>query len=202
MSPPRLRLPSRTPRREEAPRVLFIDPAARCVACARGAEVLELTGNASTLRDAVAITDALHPNAFVLARPPLDAGEVETLHALRARAPGAHAVVLSPHRSPGTLVDSVVAGAGAYLPLDVSLESLLDAIGAVAAGGVAFDPWSARVLLERFGRGHLEDASGLLTEEERAGLSALASSEAAGSPAARRAARACARIRETAFASA
>ncbi|HYM16607.1 MAG TPA: response regulator transcription factor [Dehalococcoidia bacterium] len=78
-----------------------------------------------------------------------DGSGVDACRAIHERAPDTRIVMLTQHADDATVVDSILAGASAFILQDTTGDALLDAIASVAAGGSLLDPHVTACLLER-----------------------------------------------------
>ena len=130
-----------------------------CVIVAQAADGVEAIEQAIALRPDVAIVD--------LSMPRLNG--VEVVRRLAHDLPRTRVLVLTMHEEEEYVVHVVRAGAAGYLVKHAATSELLSAVRALAAGGVYFGPYAAKVLAEQVHHpGTLnEDPYGTLSARER-----------------------------------
>lgn len=141
-----------------------------------GFEVAETVGDADALYDAV---ERVRPGLVVtdIRMPPShsDEGLVAALR-IRAEHPGTAVVVLSQHvqrRSASALLSGDAGGVGYLLKQRIAdVETFLDDLRTVAAGGTALDPDVVEVMMNRAVR--TDDAVARLTPRQREVLALMA----------------------------
>ena len=136
-----------------------------------GARDIDVVGEASNGKEAIALVDRLHPHVVVM---DLSMAEMDGLTATReltTRAEAPKVLVLTMHGEEEYLVQVLEAGASGYLVKNAADRELVDAIRAVARGDMYVQPSAGRVLA----RGMKKDEKTLddrarfekLTERER-----------------------------------
>jgi DNA-binding NarL/FixJ family response regulator len=114
---------------------------------------MQLVGEAADGEQALQIVPGLAPDVVLLDVRMPRLGGLEVLARLRAAATPAPAVlVLTTFDEPDLLLAAVRQGARGFLSKDVSLEELLGAIRALAAGGTWFQPSLTAALRHGLGR--------------------------------------------------
>ena len=136
-----------------------------------GARDIDVVGEASNGKEAIALVDRLHPHVVVM---DLSMAEMDGLTATReitTRPEPPKVLVLTMHGEEEYLVQVLEAGASGYLVKNAADRELVDAIRAVARGDMYVQPSAGRVLA----RGMKKDEKTLddrarfekLTERER-----------------------------------
>jgi DNA-binding NarL/FixJ family response regulator len=136
-----------------------------------GARDIDVVGEASSGKEALALADRLHPHVIVM---DLSMAEMDGLTATRElvkRADPPKVLVLTMHGEEEYLVQVLEAGASGYLVKNAADRELVDAIRAVARGDMYVQPSAGRILA----RGVKKDEKTLddrarfekLTERER-----------------------------------
>jgi DNA-binding NarL/FixJ family response regulator len=135
------------------------------------AKDIQVVGEASNGRDAVAMTERLDPDVVVmdLTMPELDGlGATKELTSKQARA---KVLVLTMHAEDEYLVPLLEAGAAGYLVKSAADRELVDAVRAVAHGDTYVQPSAARALARGLKRreAHADEREQFarLTERER-----------------------------------
>ncbi len=125
------------------------------------ADDIEVVGEASNGREALALAKTTTPNVVVmdLAMPLLNG--VDATARIRAALPQTQVVVLSMHATEAHVRPALRAGARGYLLKGAGLSDLLTAVRSVAAGDAFFSPPIAAFLLDE------ENAGSSLTTRER-----------------------------------
>ena len=138
------------------------------------AEVLEedpgilVTGEAGSVAEALARVPAVRPDVVVVDMRLPDGDGVELCRQLRARVPGARALVLTSFADEEARAAAVRAGAGGYLLKQVRGPALVSAVRTVAAGGSLFeDLGAAAAPRPRRGEADVDGRLELLTDQER-----------------------------------
>ena len=105
---------------------------------------IDVVGQGSTGRDAVALTAARRPEVVLVdIRMRMQDG-IQAIREIKQRWPEVRVVILTAHIYDGYVVDGLVAGADGYLLKDASPAALLSGIAAVAAGDHVMEPAVAR----------------------------------------------------------
>ena len=132
---------------------------------------IEVVGEATNGRDALALVERLVPNVAVL---DLDMPQMDGLTATKeivARANGTRVLILTMHTEEEYLVTLLEAGAAGYLMKNAADRELADAVRAIAAGDVYVQASASRTLARAVSRRneHVEerDRYQQLSERER-----------------------------------
>jgi two-component system, NarL family, response regulator LiaR len=133
---------------------------------------IEVVGEAGDGEEAVREAERLRPDVILidLVMPHLDG--VQAMHELRARVPGARAVVQTSFLEDERLLPAIRAGAAGYLLKSVQPQELARAVRAAVAGEALIDPAVAARLVEALGDGG-EQPLQQLTPREREVLALL-----------------------------
>lgn len=136
-----------------------------------GARDIDVVGEASNGREALALNDRLHPHVIVM---DLSMAEMDGLSATRelvTRAEPPKVLVLTMHGEEEYLVQVLEAGASGYLVKNAADRELVDAIRAVARGDMYVQPSAGRILARGLKKDEktLDDRARFekLTERER-----------------------------------
>ena len=111
-----------------------------------GARDIEVVGEASNGKEAIALVDRLHPHVVVM---DLSMAEMDGLTATRelaTRTEPPKVLVLTMHGEEEYLVQVLEAGASGYLVKNAADRELVDAIRAVARGDMYVQPSAGRIL--------------------------------------------------------
>ena len=136
-----------------------------------GARDIDVVGEASSGKEAIALADRLHPHVIVM---DLSMAEMDGLTATRelvTRADPPKVLVLTMHGEEEYLVQVLEAGASGYLVKNAADRELVDAIRAVARGDMYVQPSAGRILARGLKKDEktLDDRARFekLTERER-----------------------------------
>ena len=136
-----------------------------------GARDIDVVGEASSGKEALALADRLHPHVIVM---DLSMAEMDGLTATRelvTRADPPKVLVLTMHGEEEYLVQVLEAGASGYLVKNAADRELVDAIRAVARGDMYVQPSAGRILARGLKKDEktLDDRARFekLTERER-----------------------------------
>jgi DNA-binding NarL/FixJ family response regulator len=136
-----------------------------------GARDIDVVGEASSGREALALADRLHPHVVVM---DLSMAEMDGLTATRelvTRSDPPKVLVLTMHGEEEYLVQVLEAGASGYLVKNAADRELVDAIRAVARGDMYVQPSAGRILARGLRKDEktLDDRARFekLTERER-----------------------------------
>jgi DNA-binding NarL/FixJ family response regulator len=144
-----------------------------------GAKDIQVVGEASNGRDAIAMIERLDPDVVLmdLTMPEMDG--VAATKALTARKARTRVLVLTMHAEDEYLVPLLEAGASGYLVKSAADRELVDAVRAVAHGDTYVQPSAARALARGLRRkeAHADERERFerLTERERDVLRLVAS---------------------------
>lgn len=108
---------------------------------------VEVVGEASNGRDAIAAVDRVRPDVVLMDLLMPVMGGVDATAAIVERHPGTHVLVLTSVGADDKLFPAIRAGAVGYLLKDTSPEELIRAIHQAARGQTTLDPGVARRLL-------------------------------------------------------
>ena len=132
---------------------------------------LTVVGEASDVREAVAMAGKLNPDVVVMDIGMPSLNGIEASRQIRAALPDTQVVMLSMHSDEGYVLRALKAGAKAYLLKDSAEADLARAIRAALAGKSFFSPAVGQVLLQdyvrRLERTVAEDSYDLLSPRER-----------------------------------
>ncbi len=131
---------------------------------------LNVVGEASTVKEAVAEAARLHPDVVVMDLGLPDGSGVEACREIRDQSPDTKVIILTSFADEDALFSAVMAGAAGYVLKDLDAARLQDAIVTVGRGGSLLDPKMATAVLDRIRRGQLnhpaDDALSMLTPQE------------------------------------
>jgi len=110
---------------------------------------LEVVGEAADSREALRLTDALHPDLMLLdiTMPPEDG--IRTTRRLREKHPGLAVVILTMHDDEDMLRGALHAGAAGYVVKNAEESEIIRAIHAASRGDLYVPPEMARALLDK-----------------------------------------------------
>ena len=111
---------------------------------------LEVVGQATTGREAIALAEELRPDVMILDLRMPDLGGLEVLDKLRASQPQIRVIVMTANEQAGTLLDAIAAGAAGYLSKRTPGEELRQAVITAHGGGSVITPSLASHLLKEF----------------------------------------------------
>jgi len=139
---------------------------------------LEVVGEASDGREAVALCNQLHPDIVVMdIAMPLMNG-LEATRQILQRSSEVNVLILSMYSDENYVVQVLRAGARGYLLKDTAEEDLITAVRAVAKGQPFFSPKIAKLLMgdniQRLRTEGMSDSYDLLTPREREVLQLIA----------------------------
>ncbi len=134
---------------------------------------MEIVGEASNGREAVAIAEQTQPDVVVMdvAMPELNG--IDATRRLNASVPRVRVLALSMHKDSVYVREILRAGARGYLLKDAIDRDLLDAVRAVARGDGYLSPSVSEAVLSEYRR-HVSDPLDLLTPREREVLQMIA----------------------------
>jgi DNA-binding NarL/FixJ family response regulator len=142
------------------------------------AKDIEVVGEGSTGKDAIALAERVKPDVIIM---DLSMGEMDGVTATReliAKGTKSRILILTMHAEESYLVTLLEAGASGYLVKSAADRELIDAVRAVAAGDVYMQPSAARALAQNIQRKaeHADDRTRFdrLTERERSVLQLVA----------------------------
>lgn len=137
---------------------------------------MEIAGEAGNGREAVELTEKLHPDVVVMdvAMPELNG--IEATRRLAASSPHTRVLALSMHKDSVYVREILRAGARGYLLKDSIDTDLISAVRAVAKGDGYISPGVSDAVLSDYRR-HVTDPLDLLTSREREVLQMIAESK-------------------------
>ncbi len=137
---------------------------------------LEVVGEASDGREAVALATRLRPDVLLMDLSMPNMGGLDATRALIAQAPDVKIVILTASEDDADLFEAIKSGAQGYLFKNLKAEALLEMLEAVGRGEPGLTPALARKVLAEFARpspGRQTKAPDELTEREREVLDLL-----------------------------
>ncbi len=139
--------------------VKILDDSPDCDVVAEAADGVEAVDLALELRPDIVVIDLTMPRLSGL----------DAVRRIHSQLPQVRILVLTVHEDEEYIVPIIKAGASGYLVKDSASNELIDAIMAVAGGGVYFGPQATKILAEQYQRpAHLAaDPYGGLTDRER-----------------------------------
>jgi two-component system response regulator NreC len=136
-----------------------------------GASDVEVIGEATDGREAVALAEKLQPDIAIIDISMKELNGFEAISQVRRKSPATLIIALSMYGDERYVTRAVRSGAKAYVLKDSSGDDLVQAIRAVQNGQSFFSPSVSKVMLEAYSRGLegvlVEDKYELLTERER-----------------------------------
>lgn len=111
---------------------------------------LEVVGEATTGREAIALAEELRPDVLILDLGMPDLDGMAVLEHLRTSQPQIRIIVLTASEEPGTLLEAIGAGAVGYLSKRTVGEELRQAVITAHGGGSIVTPELAIHLLKEF----------------------------------------------------
>ncbi|MBI4908769.1 MAG: response regulator transcription factor [Acidobacteria bacterium] len=141
-------------------------------------EDIDVTGEASDGRQAIAMAESLQPDIIIMDVAMSAMNGIEATRQILAKSPDICVVVLSMHSDESYVLRALKAGARGYLLKDSAEADLINAIRSMREGKSFFSPAVSRILLEDYvrqlqHRGE-EDSYELLTAREREVLQLIA----------------------------
>jgi DNA-binding NarL/FixJ family response regulator len=134
---------------------------------------IQVVGEASSGRETVDLALRLEPDLVVLDIAMPDMNGVEATRLLRQNCPRTRILILSMHKDPTYIRESLRAGAKGYLLKDAIDGDFVAAVRAVARGDGFLSPEISGTVLEDYQR-HVTDPLDLITNRERQVLQLLA----------------------------
>ncbi|MEP6483257.1 MAG: response regulator transcription factor [Rudaea sp.] len=130
-----------------------------CVVVGEAADGVTAIEQALALRPDVAVVDISMPRL----------SGIEVVRRITSELPRTHALVLTMHEEDEYVLQMIRAGAAGYLLKHAATNELLRAVRTLAAGGVHFGPYAAKVLAAQVQNPQqsLEDPYGALSPRER-----------------------------------
>jgi two-component system response regulator NreC len=138
---------------------------------------IEVVGEASNGRDALALAEKLVPNVVVMDLAMPDMNGMEAAQRITGALPAVRVVALSMHADKRFVRQMLLAGASGYLKKGCTFEELVRAIRTVAGGEAYLSPEIARTVTEDYTRRLVSTGTGGaagLTPREREVLQLLA----------------------------
>lgn len=130
-----------------------------CVVVGEAGDGISAVEQAHALKPDVAVVDISMPRL----------SGIDVVRRLAEELPRTRVLVLTMHEEDEYVVQMVRAGASGYLVKHAATEELLNAIRAIAAGGVYFGPYATKILAERLQTPQdlPQDPYGSLSDRER-----------------------------------
>lgn len=132
---------------------------------------LQVVGEASDGREAVALVENLQPDVVVMDLTMPNLNGVEAARQITSKFPQMAVVILSMHSDEAYVLRALKAGARGYLLKEAAEADLISAIRAVQQGKAFFSPAVSKVLVQDYIRQlqdrDIEDSYELLTPRER-----------------------------------
>lgn len=138
------------------------------------AEELEVIGEASSGREAIALVARHHPNVALLDIRMGDLDGIEATRKIRETSPETAVVILTAHDEREFVLDAVRAGARGYVLKARDAEHLVQTVRMVAAGNMVIDPELVLAVSEELAGPRARDEAQGLTERELEVLQLLA----------------------------
>ncbi|PRX45198.1 LuxR family two component transcriptional regulator [Prauserella shujinwangii] len=130
---------------------------------------LEIVGEASTVREALARVPAAAPDVAVLDVRLPDGNGVELCRDLLSQVEGLHCLMLTSYADDEALFNAIMAGASGFVLKQVLGSDLVSAVRTVGQGGSLLDPRTTAALMNRIRRERAQaDPVAELSEQERA----------------------------------
>ncbi len=138
---------------------------------------LDVVGEAADGREAIAMTETLHPDVVLMdiRMPGIDG--LQALAQIKARVPDTSVIILTTYTNPGYLAQAIVAGATGYLTKESSPSQIVGAIRAAVAGDQLLDRTVLEMALRNVASAHPPKEDDLiepLTEQEEMVLRLIA----------------------------
>jgi DNA-binding NarL/FixJ family response regulator len=111
---------------------------------------VEVVGEAGSRREAADAVASLRPHVVLIAADGAELEPAAVVRTLRARVPETRVVILSCPASTESVYEAARAGASGFVHAGLGGAELMNALRAVAAGGVYLSPATARRVLEEF----------------------------------------------------
>jgi two-component system response regulator NreC len=127
---------------------------------------MQLIGEAQSGTEALTLVASLNPHVIVMDISMSDMNGIECTRLLAESSPKTKVIILSMHRDPVYVRESLRVGAKGYLLKEDTEENLLSAIRNVAMGNAFLSPAIADVIVTDF-RKHVSNPLDLLTARER-----------------------------------
>lgn len=131
----------------------------------------QVIAQASTGREAVALTLELQPDLAILDIGMPQLNGIEAARQISRRLPRVHVLILSMHAEEAYITQALKAGARGYLLKDTADSELIQAVSALAAGKSFFSPTVSKVMLDEYVRSLADkgivDRYDALSERER-----------------------------------
>lgn len=112
----------------------------------------EVCGQAGTLAEAVALARAIQPEMILMDYGLPDGTGAEAARTILAEVPQCRVVFVTVHMDDDELFDAVRSGAKGYLLKNVPIDTLLEHLRTIQAGGAVLSPQMTDRVLEEFGR--------------------------------------------------
>ena len=132
---------------------------------------IEVIGEASSGREAVAITAHLAPDVVIMDISMPEMNGIEATRQIKKQFPDVRVLILTMHENEGYLFQSLRAGASGYMMKEAADTELIQAIRTVQAGRFYLSPIAQSMMvgdyLQRVHAGEEKDSYNDLTERER-----------------------------------
>lgn len=135
--------------------------------------MLEVVGEATNGREAIALVEALRPDVIMMDVSMPVMNGLDAANEIRSRFPKTGILVLSIYDNPEYVRGVVSAGARGYILKDISAKEMITAITSVASGGYYFSSAVGPTLVGGAKATQIEDPYGL-TDREREVLTGIA----------------------------
>jgi DNA-binding NarL/FixJ family response regulator len=111
---------------------------------------MEVIGNWNNAEECIEFFGIEPIDVFILDMKLPKMNGIEAAKKLKALNPDVYIIILSAFTDEKHVFGAVEAGATGYLPKEVTIEALIDAVRTVYRGNAAFDPMLTRKIIERF----------------------------------------------------
>ncbi len=137
----------------------------------------QVVGEASTVAEAIEVTNRFQPDLVVMDVRLPDGSGIEACREIRSNLPGTRVMMLTSYPDEEAVLAAIVAGASGYLLKQVRARDLVAALEAVGRGESLLDPAVTGKVLERMRRiatSDQPDELAALTQQERKILALVA----------------------------
>lgn len=122
-----------------------------------------VVGEGSDGEEALELVEQLHPDVIMMDINMPNMNGVEATSAIFQRSPASKIIILSIHDEEAYVYKTLQSGANGYLLKEMDVDSLIEAVRVVAAGGAYVHPKVTGKLIEEFRRMKQEEESGFGT---------------------------------------